>query len=166
MFQLNYRIVKTEYDDFIGQNGFFQISCNDFTYGEIYDFKLEEIMDKEPLYDWFERIIRTVKELEVRNRVFLSDTESYNTWIEFRKEHDFVTIGLATTETKIGLMDIEFNLDKIESRNLEGQTVNFQQLKSEIIKKGTEYWDCLIRQNSSNSLPKSLITNLNELKTY
>lgn len=52
-------------DDCIGQNGFFQIKCNGFIYGEIYGSELEEIVDKEPLYDWFERMLRTVKELEV-----------------------------------------------------------------------------------------------------
>lgn len=29
MFELNYRIVHNEYDDFVGQHGFFQIKCND-----------------------------------------------------------------------------------------------------------------------------------------
>ena len=36
MFQLDYRIVHSEYDDFIGQNGFLQIKCNECKYGEIY----------------------------------------------------------------------------------------------------------------------------------
>ena len=28
MFELYYRVVHSEYDDFVGQNGFFQIKCN------------------------------------------------------------------------------------------------------------------------------------------
>ena len=36
MFKINYRIIANDYDDFIGQNGFFQIKCNGYDYGEIY----------------------------------------------------------------------------------------------------------------------------------
>lgn len=164
MFQFNYRIVKSESDDFIGQNGFFQIKCNGFIYGEIYGSELEEIMDKEPLYDWFERMLRAVKELEVRHRVFLSDTESYNTWIEFCKENGFITVRLVTTENKEGLMDMEFHLKNARSWALEVQEANFQQFKDEMIKKGTAYWDCLVRLNHKNSLPNGLERLLKELK--
>lgn len=110
-------------DDCIRQNGFFQIKCNGFIYGEIYGSELEEIVDKEPLYDWFERMLRTVKELEVRHRIFLSDTESYNTWIEFCKGNGFATVRLVTTENKEGLMDMEFHLKNAKSGALEGQEI-------------------------------------------
>ena len=35
MFELYYRVVHSEYDDFVGQNGFFQIKCNECKYGEM-----------------------------------------------------------------------------------------------------------------------------------
>ena len=41
MIELDYRIIHGEYDDFIGQNGFFQIKCNGYSYGEIYPKELE-----------------------------------------------------------------------------------------------------------------------------
>ena len=46
MFELYYRVVHSEYDDFVGQNGFFQIKCNECKYGEIYPKELETVMDK------------------------------------------------------------------------------------------------------------------------
>ena len=92
MFELNYRIVHSEYDDFIGQNGFFQIRCNECIYGEIYPKELETIMDKVSLYDWFERLARVIKYLMTKDYVALSDVESYNTWIEFRKKNEEVIV--------------------------------------------------------------------------
>lgn len=46
MFELDYRVVLNEYDDFVGQHGFFQIKCNDYIYGEMYPRAIEEFMDK------------------------------------------------------------------------------------------------------------------------
>lgn len=51
MFQIDYRIVYNEYDDFNGQHGFFQIKCNDYIYGEMYPKEIETVMDKVSLYD-------------------------------------------------------------------------------------------------------------------
>lgn len=86
MFTLDYRIVHSEYDDFIGENGFLQIKCNECKYGEMYPKELETIMDKVSLYDWFDRLVRVVKNLLTKDYVALSDVESYNTWIEFHKK--------------------------------------------------------------------------------
>ena len=63
MFTLDYRIVHSEYDDFVGENGFLQIKCNECKYGEMYPKELETIMDKVSLYDWFDRLVRVVKNL-------------------------------------------------------------------------------------------------------
>lgn len=79
MFELYYRVVHSEYDDFVGQNGFFQIKCNECKYGEIYPKELETVMDKVSLYDWFERLARVIKYLSLKDYVALSDVESYNT---------------------------------------------------------------------------------------
>lgn len=44
MFKLDYRIVHSEYDDYIGQNGFLQIKCNGCMYGEMY-FNREQLVN-------------------------------------------------------------------------------------------------------------------------
>ena len=78
MFKINYRIVHSRYDDFIGQHGFFQIICNGNKYGEMYSKEIETIMDKVSLYDWFERLARVINILNIKEYVVLSDIESYN----------------------------------------------------------------------------------------
>ena len=71
MFELYYRVVHSEYDDFVGQNVFFQIKCNECKYGEIYPKELETVMDKVSLYDWFERLARVIKYLSLKDYVAL-----------------------------------------------------------------------------------------------
>ena len=63
MFELNYRIVHSEYDDFLGQHGFLQIKCDGYDYGEMYPREIEAIMNKVSLYDWFERLAKVIKNL-------------------------------------------------------------------------------------------------------
>ena len=76
MFSLKYRIVYCEYDDFEGQNVFFQIECNGCNYGDIYPKELENVMEKVSLYDWFERMIRVAQNLMTKEYIVLSDVES------------------------------------------------------------------------------------------
>ena len=38
MFELYYRVVHSEYDDFVGQNGFFQIKC---TIYRVFEYRSE-----------------------------------------------------------------------------------------------------------------------------
>ena len=131
MFELNYRIVHSEYDDFIGQNGFFQIKCNECIYGEIYPKELETIMDKVSLYDWFERLARVIKYLMTKDYVALSDVESYNTWIEFRKKNEEVIVSIVKAEKKEGSHDIEFVLKDPIAGEWEKQVIHYNQLKTE-----------------------------------
>lgn len=115
MFELNYRIINSEYDDFTGQNGFFQFNCNGFLYGEMYPEELEEIMDNVSVFDWFERLIRVVENLITKEYVALSDVESYNLWIEFNKKKDDLEISIVCAEKPDGSKDLEYKLKNIES---------------------------------------------------
>lgn len=152
MFELDYRIVRSEYDDFMGQHGFFQIKCNGYTYGEIYPKQIEEVMDKVCLYDWFERLARVMRNLMTKNYVVLSDVESYNTWIEFQKRDGDVIISVVKATKEPGSHDIEFELKGLESGEWTNQTVYFEQFKEEIIKKGREYIQNIFSINKENVL--------------
>ena len=119
MFELYYRVVHSEYDDFVGQNGFFQIKCNECKYGEIYPKELETVMDKVSLYDWFERLARVIKYLSLKDYVALSDVESYNTWIEFRKTNEEVMVSIVKAEKEEGSHDeiISHSVSKMQQRS-------------------------------------------------
>lgn len=150
MFTLDYRIVHSEYDDFVGENGFLQIKCNEYRYGEMHPKELETIMDKVSLYDWFDRLISVVKNLMTKDYVALSDVESYNTWIEFLKKNEEVVISIVKAEKKQGSRDIEFDLREPIAGEWADQVISFSQLKTEIIEKAREYIEIIAVSNTEN----------------
>lgn len=150
MFELNYRIVHNEYDDFVGQYGFLQIKCNDYNYGEIYSREIEAVMDKVSLYDWFERLARVTKSLVTKEYVALSDVESYNTWIEFKKKNEEIVVSIIKAKKKQGSRDIEFELNEQKPGEWTNQIINFNQFKKEVIKKGMEYIEYISASNTEN----------------
>lgn len=152
MFELDYRIVHSEYDDFVGQHGFFQIKCNNYIYGEMYPKEIEEIMDKVSIYDWFERLAKVIKNLMTKDYVALSDVESYNTWIVFQKRNEEVIISIVKAKKEQGSHDIEFFLRNPEDGEWMNQTIGFEQLKHEVIEKGREYIKNILLTNRENIL--------------
>lgn len=150
MFELNYRIVHSEYDDFVGQNGFLQIKCNECKYGEIYPKELEMVMDTVSLWDWFERLVKVMKYLETKDYVALSDVESYNTWIEFRRKNEEVIISIVKAEKEQGSHDIEFNLKEPIAGEWEKQVICYSQLKTEIIQNFRKYVEFITTSNTEN----------------
>ena len=152
MFELDYRIVHSEYDDFEGQHGFFQIKCNGYIYGEMYPKEIEEVMDKVSLYDWFERLAKVIKNLMTKNYVALSDVESYNTWIVFQKRNEEVIISIVKAKKEQGSQDIEFVLREPEAGEWTNQEINFNELKKEVIEKGMEYIKNIVAFNTENVL--------------
>ncbi len=163
MFELDYRIVYSEYDDFTGQNGFFQIKCNDYSYGDMYPKELETFMDKVSLYDWFERFIKVCKNLTTKEYVALSDVESYNTWIEFQRRDEEVVISIVKAEKKQGSRDIEFYLGE----PIEGEWVNqvndFNLFRNEIISKAREYINYIVTNNTENLVIDKIERELKEI---
>lgn len=158
MFKIEYKMVYSEFDDFKGQNGFLQIVCNEYKYGQIYPEQMKEIMDMDivSLVDWFERLVRVIKHLKDKNYVVLSDIESYNTWIEFFKEDENVFISVVESEKKDGTHDIEFELNKPFFRIWERQAISYSELKTEIISKTKEYLESNIFSNIDNHEIKKL----------
>ena len=163
MFELVYKIVQSEYDDFIGQNGFFQIKCNGHRYGEIYPKELEMIMDKVSLYDWFERLARVVECLMIKDYVALSDVETYNTWIEFCRRNDNVIVSIVKAEKEEDSRDIEFNLKAPMEGEWKEQAICYSQLKLEIIKKLSEYVEFITSNNTEKPEIKKMVEILNRV---
>lgn len=148
MFKINYRVVHSDYDDFVGQNGFLQIKCNDYIYGEIYPNEIEKIMDKVSLYNWFERLVKVLKYLDTKQYVALSDVESYNTWIEFQRNNAEVIISIVKADKEEGSHDIEFNLKSPIAGQWGNQVICYNQLATEILQTAREYIDFVTKNNT------------------
>lgn len=142
MFKIDYRIINHAYDDFYGENGFFQMNCNDFLYGDMYSRDIERFMFTISIIDWFERFIRVAESLFEHPLVALSDVESYNTWIVFeRRNNNDITVSIKKGEKKDGTQDIEFAIENVKHGEWEDQNVDFHQMRQEICLKANEYFD-------------------------
>lgn len=152
MVELIYRVVcNVTNEQMRGMEGFFQIKINGNTYGEIYPRELEDIMDKVSVYDWFERLLRVTKKLQEQTYIILSDTESYNRWIEFiMNDEDIVTVSIIKAEKIIGSQDIEYVCpDNKEYVEWDHQRISYVDLKEEIINKSSQYVEVLLNENDN-----------------
>ena len=86
IFEVQYKIVSADRDDYAGENGFLQICVNEFRYGNIWPDELDGVMETLCLCDWMERPVRVCTLLKANEYVALSDVDSYNIWLEFRKK--------------------------------------------------------------------------------
>lgn len=84
--------------------------------------------------------------------VALSDVESYNTWIVFQKRNEKVIISIVKAKKEQGSHDIEFVLREPKDGEWANQTINFEQLKQEVIEKGREYVKNILSTNKENVL--------------
>lgn len=139
MFYINYQIVKSNADDFWGQNGFFQLKINENTYGEIYSAEIADRLIPDEIIDWFDRLIDVLIELKKRSYVALSDTESYNSWIEFVKQDTNVIISLRILEKWNGANAIEYQLVNAAPGRWIDQKVPITDFEKEIINKANQY---------------------------
>lgn len=82
--------------------------------------------------------------------LLLSDVESYNTWIEFRKTNEEVMVSIVKAEKEEGSHDIEFNLKEPIAGEWEKQVIRYSQLKTEIIEKLGEYVEFITISNTEH----------------
>lgn len=156
MIEIKYRIVLHDYDDFKGQNGFFQIKCHDFAYGDMYPSEIEHSMDTIDLYDWFERMLKILFWLKTKDFVALSDTESYNTWITFSRINSNVILGIRLAKKENGIQAIEFQLHEPTMGEWIDQTISYHQLREEVLKKSRMYLNDLNNMNADHKYIEKL----------
>lgn len=160
MFELLYKVVKSKDDDFIGENGFFKLIVNEYNYGEIYSDELDDIMEKDSIYDWMERLCRVIKELDVNKKVYLSDVESYNTWLEFEIVDESILINEVKSLKEKGSKDLEYHLENFIKKEWNNPKVKYKEFRSEITAKLNDYRNYIIKNNTNNSMVKELAEKL------
>lgn len=160
MFELLYKVVKSKDDDFIGENGSFKLIVNEYNYGEIYSDELDDIMEKDSIYDWMERLCRVIKELDVNKKVYLSDVESYNTWLEFEIVDNSIFINEIKAPKENGSKYLELYLDNIYEKKWNNPKVEYKDFRNEIIVKLKEYRNFIVRNNRDNVLLEDLVEKL------
>ncbi|MBQ6025158.1 MAG: hypothetical protein IJL20_06075 [Lachnospiraceae bacterium] len=157
MFSINFKIINSEFDDFCGQNGFLSLNFNDYQYGEIYSDALNDIMDKVSIYNWIERLLKIFNVLYSKNHVFLSDVDSYNSWIYFEKKDFYLTVKILRCEKKPNTKDIVFSLEEDSVEEDATQVVKWKDFSSQLLSKTDEYINYICANNSDSYKFKDLI---------
>lgn len=152
MFKIDYKVINPEWMDFIGQNGFFKIHVNDKSYGDIWPDKLIEVMGPDDLDFWFQELVNTIISLDEINYYILSDMESYNTWLEFKRQNDQVIISVKRSEKSKGNRKEALKKGLIDPEDGEwvDEVVSYKQMYDEIKTKSIEYLEYLIDNNDSD----------------
>lgn len=156
MFEIQYKIVHFDYNDFYGEDGFLKIRVNDSYFGEIWPDELDDVMPTEYLCEWMERLARVCEYLETNDYVALSETDSYCSWIEFRREGGNVLVSLVYTSQKDGLQIIERKPLEVTEYKWK-ETISYQELCDELYRKIGEYVRCLKENNESTDGFKYLL---------
>lgn len=145
MFNIEYEIVETPYNDFFGQMGRFNIVCNGNSYGSICP---EDILC---LFNWFERLLRVLEEINRVDSLALSDTDSFNVWITFAKKGgDQIVVREVHAEKRDGSRDIEHGSIEPYEVLWESDGIPFEQFRNELLIKSKKYFETIFQENPNN----------------
>ena len=167
MFEVRYKIVYEDYDEYAGENGFLQIIVNEFQYGNIWPDELDDVMETLCLCDWMERLVRVCTLLESNDYVVISDVDSYNTWLEFRKMDRSISVSLVKTHDKAaGVRDIELKPLDVIAYDWKDQVILYEEFRNELYRKVGEYLRYLKENNAEMGEFESLMNEFEPLRQF
>lgn len=153
MFDIEYRIVNigdNDSENFEGSEGYFVLICNGNKYGEIFPAELDSIMGTVSIYWYFIYLLEIIENIQSEKKAYLSDIDSYNTWIEFRLIGEDVIIGVGTGEKEDGSKAIEYKKpSNFSYSRWENQAVKYEKFKMIVLQKATNYLDEITKLNTS-----------------
>jgi len=194
MFEILYRILLEneeleEYDensfDMGGDIlGFFAINVNGYHYGHYHNYPLQpgEFWSEQISY-WFISLIRAYHELNCSGYVLVNEVDSFNTWIEFKRNDDMVIIDLIEAEKPCGTTEpTELRLTPLEKFEYgtwytqyvkdgkvcpelvarHNEPVKLSRIRAELLRKGLQYLDEL-REINPKLLGNRIIAELETL---
>lgn len=158
MFKIEYRIVLDDVDDLSGEDGFIKLSSNEFTYGEIYSKEIEQHIGRESLYYWFIYFMQAVIGLKKRDYVLIMDIEASRTWLEIKKDNNFIYTSIIHADYEIGSTAVEFHpMPNTEYLDWHGEETDFEQFKDEVLSNAKSYYKQLCDLNLSLTNDRRLI---------
>lgn len=153
MFEIIYKIINKDYEqDIKGTEGFFQIRCNEKIYGKFYPTDIEQFMDTVEISRWMIWFLQIVYDLRSKKYILLSDIESYNTWIEFKRKNDIVLVSIIHADKPQGSTAIEYeHMPNTTYPYWSNEEISYYQLECEVIKKAKKYSKELDLLNPANN---------------
>jgi len=128
-------------DDILGYIAFY---VNGNEYGFYIDNAIEHgLSGGEKITDMFINLTLAYQELNRSGYVIIDDIGSYIAWIEFKRVQDLVSISILRAEKEEGeYCEIRLTpLDKFEYGEWYNETVRLSEMRSELVKKASQYLD-------------------------
>ncbi len=154
MFNIEYRISQESDSKFIGEMGYYKMICNSNYYGDIFPKELEDVMGTEYLYDFMRDMLMVVNELKIKKYVALNNIESYNLWVEFRRQEKNVLISLVYADKPDGTLNIEFELlnKNYDEKLWKEEKFDYNDFKNKVLLVVKEYVRDVQSKNVSQSI--------------
>ena len=92
--------------------------------------------------------------------VYLSDVESYNTWLEFEIVDNSILINEVKSLKENGSKDLEYHLENFIKKEWNNPKVKYKEFRSEITAKLNDYRNFIIKNNTNTSMVKELAEKL------
>jgi len=151
MFEILYRITdKRDYLESLGEKsfdlggdvlGFFALNVNGYHFGHYHNYPLKpDECDWEKITNWLLLLTYVYKELNHSGYALLDIVDSFNTWLEFKKNKDEVVINIIKAEKEEGdYSEIRLiPLDKFEYGDWYIQSVKLGKVHEELVKRQNE----------------------------
>ena len=165
MFEIRYRILNNDSDDYYGQNGYFQIICNEYTFGYMLESDVE--ICSVDIENWMIGFLDVLSNIKKGRRCYLCDTESHETWFSFDIKDNYVIMSLIKAERIIGSKQIELFLPEIRPGGMEKQYIRFEDFESEILRVVNIYFQEVSRNNMNDiaeTLKRTIIDKIHQIK--
>jgi len=157
LFKINYRItdsfeeIRSLSSEDFHIEGFFEMVFNKNRYGNYHNKILKDgEQGLESITSWLERLLRACFILLSSDYLLISDVESYNIWVEFRKKGDLIFASVIEAEKVDGSSDLEIvQLTEVNYPNWSNEQISFDELVNEVISKTEAFISevCRINEN-------------------
>jgi len=150
MFEILYRITDKTKDVYnLAENpndsgdieGFFAINVNGEHYGHYHDNPLGD--DESGWYlitGWFINLLLAYKRLCESDYVAVNDIESFNSWIEFKKENGLISVSLIKAKKPAGTAELQLTpFNEFSYGEWYQESVNLDEIHIELFNKATLY---------------------------
>lgn len=174
MFQILYRLtddikyLKTldeEAFDVEGDfEGFFALNFDGNYYGYYHDNPLKENEKGDELItNWFISLLEAYVELQLTNYVAVSDIDSFNTWLEFKKQGEMVSVSIVEAEKEDGSTEIRTKpFENYAYGRWNNIGLELEDFRTELINKASQYFEEIVSINL-RLLKSRRIIKLNDL---
>lgn len=139
--------------------GFFSLNFNGNYYGYYHDNSLKKNeKGDELLTNWFISLLVAYLKLQLTNYVAINDIDSFNAWIELKKQGRMIIASLIEAEKQNGATEIKTKpFDNYVYGRWHNVEVQIEDFRTETIKKASQYFEEIVSINPKLSKSRRMV---------